>query len=62
MTAMEIMFKLLAKYDDEKIKEDAEFYHYLIEAEKFAYGLRADMGDAIFSNESLSLAKNLTGM
>lgn len=39
---------------------DAEFYHTLIEAEKLAYGQRGQLGDYLFSPESMQIARNLT--
>lgn len=48
------------QYRDRKIFNDAEFYHTLIEAQKLAYGQRGQLGDYLFSEKSLNIAKNLT--
>ncbi|CAD6192643.1 unnamed protein product [Caenorhabditis auriculariae] len=47
-------------YIGKQIFNDAEFYHQLIEAQKIAFGLRGQLGDARFSDYSLQLARNLT--
>ncbi|EFO90929.1 hypothetical protein CRE_29019 [Caenorhabditis remanei] len=48
------------QYRDKKMFNDAEFYHTLIEAQKLAYGQRGHLGDYLFSEVSMQLAKNLT--
>ncbi|EGT42083.1 hypothetical protein CAEBREN_11919 [Caenorhabditis brenneri] len=48
------------QYHDKKIFNDADFYHVLIEAQKLVYGQRGQLGDHLFSPESLIVAKNLT--
>lgn len=42
------------------VYDDTYFYHALIEAEKFAYAQRTQMGDVDFVPESYVLAKNMT--
>ncbi|EFO93289.1 hypothetical protein CRE_11617 [Caenorhabditis remanei] len=51
---------LSVQYRDKKMFNDAEFYHTLIEAQKLAYGQRGHLGDYLFSEVSMQLAKNLT--
>ncbi|ULT93136.1 hypothetical protein L5515_010117 [Caenorhabditis briggsae] len=48
------------QYRDKKMFNDVEFYHTLIEAQKLAYGQRGQLGDYLFSEKSLNIAKNLT--
>ena len=42
------------------VLDDTEFYHWLIEAQKFAYAQRTRMGDVDFVPEAMELARNMT--
>lgn len=42
--------------------DDTEFYHWLIEAQKFAYAQRTKLGDVDFVPEAMELARNMTNV
>ncbi|KAF7629946.1 hypothetical protein Mgra_00009080 [Meloidogyne graminicola] len=42
------------------VLDDTEFYHWLIETQKFAYAQRTRLGDIRFVPEAKNLAKNMT--
>jgi len=42
------------------VLDDTEFYHWLIEAQKFAYAQRTKMGDVDFVPAAMELARNMT--
>uniref|UniRef100_A0A914IAS7 Uncharacterized protein n=1 Tax=Globodera rostochiensis TaxID=31243 RepID=A0A914IAS7_GLORO len=42
------------------VLDDTEFYHWMIEAQKFAYAQRTKLGDVDFVPEAMELAKNMT--
>ncbi|KAL3081062.1 hypothetical protein niasHT_037530 [Heterodera trifolii] len=42
------------------VLDDTEFYHWLIEAQKFAYAQRTKLGDVDFVPEAMELARNMT--
>ena len=42
------------------VLDDTEFYHWLIETQKFAYAQRTRLGDIHFVPEAKQLAKNMT--
>lgn len=44
------------------VLDDTEFYHWLIEAQKFAYAQRTKLGDVDFVPEAMELARNMTNV
>jgi hypothetical protein len=63
-----IYFLITAKFSNytkwgnplDGVLDDTEFYHWLIEAQKFAYAQRTKMGDVDFVPAAMELARNMT--
>lgn len=57
---IKIMDDYATGFHHSKQMMDVDTYHYYLEASKFAYATRADLGDANFVPESLNLARHIT--